>query len=158
MKTTIIGKNAVKLFGERVNPKIKYQRRVGAYGIVFHKKKFLLTEQITSEGNIEVQLPGGGSDKNEPPLHSLYREVLEETGWGIRVIKKEGVFQRFTYMPEYKIWAQKVCHIYICVATMQKTKKLEKTHFFTTMNKKKSLARLVDPGFKYFIENVKTTY
>ena len=79
----------MKLFGERVNSRIKYQRRVGAYGIIFHKKEFLLTEQITSEGNIEVQLPGGGSDKNESPLHSLYREVLEETGWGIRVIKKK---------------------------------------------------------------------
>jgi len=49
----------VKLFGERVNSRIKYQRRVGAYGIIFHKKEFLLTEQVTSEGNIEVQLPGG---------------------------------------------------------------------------------------------------
>ena len=148
----------MKLFGEGVNSGIKYNRRVGAYGIIFHKKEFLLTEQITSEGNIEVQLPGGGLEKNESLIHALYREVLEETGWGIRVLKKEGVFQRFTYMPEYKMWAQKVCHIYICVATMQKTKKLEKDHRFITMNKKKSLARLVDPGFKYFIENVKTTY
>ena len=145
-------------FGERVNSRIKYLRRVGAYGIIFHKKEFLLTEQITSEGNIEVQLPGGGLEKDESLIHALYREVLEETGWGIRVLKKEAVFQRFSYMPEYKIWAQKVCHIYICVATMQKTKKLEKDHRFITMNKKMSLARLVDPGFKYFIENVKTTY
>ena len=158
MKTTIIGQNAVKLFGERVNSRIKYQRRVGAYGIIFHKKEFLLTSQVSSEGNIEVQLTGAGAAKNESTLHSLYREILEETGWGIRVIKKEGTFQRFTYMPEYNIWAQKVCHIYICVATMQKTEKLEKEHRFITMNKKKSLARLVDPGFKYFIENVKITY
>ena len=157
-KTTTIRQNVVKLFGERTNTKIKYSRRVGAYGIIFHKKEFLLTEQVTSEGNIEVQLPGGGSDKNESPLHSLYREVLEETGWGIRVIKKEGVFQRFTYMPDYKIWAQKVCHIYTCVATMQKTKQLEKNHRFVTMNKKKSLERLVDPGYKYFIANVKLTH
>ena len=158
MKTTTIQKNAVKLFGERVNSQIKYQRRIGAYGIIFHKKEFLLTEQITSEGDIEIQLPGGGSDKNEPLIHALYREVLEETGWGIRVLKKEGAFQRFTYMPEYKIWTQKICHIYICVATMQKTKQLEKNHRFIIMNKKKSLAKLVDPGFKYFIENVKITY
>ena len=113
---------------------------------------------MTSEGKTEVQLLGGGSDKNESPLHSLYREVLEETGWGIRVLKKEGAFQRFTYMPEYKIWAHKVCHIYICVTTMQKTKQLEKNHRFITMNKKKSLATLVDPGFKYFIANFKLTY
>ncbi len=148
----------MKLFGERVNSRIKYQKRVGAYGIIFHKKEFLLTEQIASEGIVELQLPGGGLEKNESLLHALYREVLEETGWGIRVLKKEGIFQRFTYMPEYKIWSQKVCHIYICVATMQKTKQLEKNHHVIIMNKKKSLARLVDPGFKYFVKNVKPTY
>ena len=144
----------MKLFGERVNSRIKYQRRVGAYGIIFQKKEFLLTEQVTSEGNIEVQLPGGGSDKNESPLHSLYREVLEETGWGIKVLKKEGIFQRFTYMPEYKIWAHKICHIYRCAATIRKTEQLEKNHRFVIMNKKKALEKIVDTGFKYFIQNI----
>jgi len=144
----------VRQFGERFNSKIKYQRRVGAYGIIFHKKGLLLTEQITSESNVEVQLPGGGSDKNESLIHALYREVLEETGWGIKVLKKEGVFQHFTYMPEYNIWAQKVCHIYRCAATIQKTKKLEKNHRFIILNKKKALEVLTDTGFKYFTANV----
>ena len=39
MKTTTIRQKAVKLFGERVNTKLKYQRRVGAYGVIFHKKE-----------------------------------------------------------------------------------------------------------------------
>ena len=153
-KTTTIRQNTVKLFGERVNSKIRYQRRVGAYGIIFHKKELLLTEQITSANNIEVQLPGGGLDKNESLIRALYREVLEETGWGIKVLKKEGVFQRFTYMPEYNIWAHKVCHIYRCAATIQKTKQLEKNHRFIILNKKKALEALTDKGFKYFTANV----
>ena len=76
----------------------------------------------------------------------------------IKVVKKKGIFQRFTYMPEYEIWAHKICHIYQCAATIRKTEQLEKNHRFITMNKKKSLAKLVDPGFKYFIENVKVTH
>ena len=39
----------MKLFGERVNYKIKYQRRVGAYGIILQKNDLILTEQITKD-------------------------------------------------------------------------------------------------------------
>ena len=144
----------MKLFGEKVNHKIRYQRRVGAYGIILHKKKLLLTEQITTDNNVEIQLPGGGWNENESLIHALYREVLEETGWGIKILKKEGVFQRFTYMPEYKIWAHKICHIYRCAATIRKTEELEKNHRFVIMNKKKALETVVDTGFKYFIQNI----
>ncbi len=80
----------MRLFGEKIDRKVKYQRRVGAYGIIIHKNELLLTEQIISENNIEVQLPGGGSNKGESLIQTLYREVLEETGWGIKVLKKMG--------------------------------------------------------------------
>lgn len=144
----------MRSFGERVDRKVIYQRRVGAYGIIFHNKKLLLTEQITSENNIEVQLPGGGSNQGESLIQTLYREVLEETGWGIKVLKKSGVFQRFTYMPEYKIWAQKICHVYKCIATIRKTKVLEKHHRFVFLNKKKATDAIVDTGFKYFVQSL----
>ena len=142
----------MKLFGERVNYKIKYQRRVGAYGIIFQKNKLILTEQITKENGTELQLPGGGSNENESLIRALYREVIEETGWGIKVLKKEGIFQRFTYMPEYKIWAHKICHVYKCVATIKKTKILEKNHRSVFMNKKRAMDALLDTGFKYFVK------
>ena len=144
----------MKLFGEKVNYKIRYKRRVGAYGIILHKKELLLTEQITTDNNIEVQLPGGGWNENESLIQALNREVLEETGWGIKILKKEGVFQRFTYMPEYKIWAHKICHIYRCASTIKKTELLEKNHRFIIMNKKKALEAIVDTGFKYFIQKI----
>ncbi len=144
----------MRLFGETVDRKVIYQRRVGAYGIILHDKELLLTEQITSENNIEVQLPGGGSVKGESLIQTLNREVLEETGWGIKVVKKNGVFQRFTYMPEYKIWAHKICHVYKCVATIRKTKLLEKNHRLVFMNKKKAVEALLDTGFKYFVQSL----
>ena len=153
-KTTTIRWYALKQFGERVNHKIKYHRRVGAYGVVLHKNDLILTEQITTDNSIELQLPGGGWNENESLIHALYREILEETGWGIKVLKKEGIFQRFTYMPEYKTWAHKICHIYRCAATIKKTKELEKNHCFVIMNKKKALEKILDAGFKHFIRNI----
>ena len=142
----------MRLFGEKFDRKVKYQRRVGAYGIIVHNNELLLTEQINLENNIEVQLPGGGSNEGESLIQTLYREVLEETGWGIKVLKKNGVFQRFTYMPEYKIWAHKICHVYKCVATIKKTKILEKNHRSVFMNKKRAMDALLDTGFKYFVK------
>ena len=67
----------MKLFGERVNYKIKYQRRVGAYGIILQKNDLILTEQITKENGIELQLPGGGTNENESLIRALYREVID---------------------------------------------------------------------------------
>ena len=144
----------MKQFGEKVNYKVKYQRRVGAYGIILQKNDLILTEQITKENGIELQLPGGGCNEEESLIRALYREVLEEIGWGIKVLKKEGIFQRFTYMPEYKIWAHKICHIYRCVPTMRKKEQLEKNHRSVIMNKKKAVEKVVDTGFKYFIQNI----
>ena len=154
MKTTKFRKKVLRLFGEKVDHKVIYQRRVGAYGIILHNNELLLTEQITSENKIEVQLPGGGSNNGESLLRTLYREVLEETGWGIKVLKKDGMFQRFTYMPEYKVWAHKICHVYKCVATIKKTTFIEKNHRLVFMNKKRAAEALYDKGFKYFVQSL----
>ena len=60
----------------------------------------------------ELQLPGGGIDPGEQPLQALHREVFEETGWLIARPRRLGAFRRFTYMPEYGIWAEKLCVVY----------------------------------------------
>ena len=72
----------------------------------------------------------------------------------INVLKKDGVFQRFTYMPEYNIWAHKICHVYKCVATIKKTTLIEKNHRLVFMNKKRATDALYDMGFKYFVQNL----
>ena len=61
----------------------------------------------------EIQLPGGGIDKGEQPIPALHREVYEETGWKIAVTRQLGAFRRFTYMPEYDLWAEKLCTVYL---------------------------------------------
>lgn len=98
--------------GERIDPNRTYQRRPGAYAIIRQGRDALLTASIEGP-EPELQLAGGGIDPGESPLHALHREVLEETGWRIQVERRLGVYQRFTYMPEYDLWAQKVCTIYL---------------------------------------------
>ena len=141
----------MKLFGERVNYKIKYQRRVGAYGIILQKNDLILTEQITKENGIELQLPGGGTNENESLIRALYREVLEETGWLISNPRFLGVYKRFVYMPEYKMYAEKVCKIYHAIPSRKTSNILEKGHSAHIMHAHLAL-RLLHGGDLHFLE------
>ena len=101
----------IRRFGESVEQGVSYMPRPGIYAVLLQGADVLLTHQM--EPRPEYQLPGGGIDPGEQPLPALHREVLEETGWTIRISRRMGAFRRFTYMPEYKMWAEKVCTLYL---------------------------------------------
>ncbi|MEL7165787.1 MAG: NUDIX hydrolase [Pseudomonadota bacterium] len=98
-------------FGEQPRSDRKYILRPGVYAILQLRGAVLLTFQ--SRPAPEIQLPGGGIDPGEGPMRALHREVLEETGWRIGAPRLLGRYRRFTYMPEYDLWAEKLCHIYV---------------------------------------------
>ncbi len=89
----------------------RYIHRPGVYAVLPSHGDLLLTHQSRPEP--EFQLPGGGIDPGESPQAALFREVMEETGWSIARPRRLGAYRRFTFMPEYDIWAEKICHIYI---------------------------------------------
>jgi 8-oxo-dGTP diphosphatase len=101
----------MRRYGDPVDPRRRYQNRPGAYAVIREGDDILVTEQDAPER--EFQLPGGGIDAGEGALRALHRECLEETGWRIRVLRRIGAFQRYAYMPDYDIWARKVCHVYL---------------------------------------------
>jgi 8-oxo-dGTP diphosphatase len=101
----------VRRFGERVVAGRRYTRRPGVYAVLLQDGEVLLTHQ--AEPVPEVQLPGGGIDRGEQPIAALHREVYEETGWTIALSHRLGAFRRFTYMPEYDLWAEKICTVYL---------------------------------------------
>lgn len=98
-------------YGEPREPGRTYRRRPGAYALLLRDSRVLLTHQTAPHD--EYQLPGGGIDPGETPLRALHREVFEETGWRIAPQRRLGSFRRFTYMPEYDLWAEKLCTIYL---------------------------------------------
>ncbi len=101
----------IKRFGEQPRRGQKYHLRPGVYALLPRNGQLLVTCQL--EPGPEIQLPGGGIDPGESPLPALHREVFEETGWSISAPKKLGAFRRYTFMPEYNLWAEKLCHIYV---------------------------------------------
>jgi 8-oxo-dGTP diphosphatase len=101
----------IRRYGEPVKAGQRYTRRPGVYAVLLQGDHILATHQ--AEPVPEFQLPGGGIDRGEHPIAALHREVFEETGWKIDVTRQIGAFRRFTYMPEYDLWAEKVCSIYL---------------------------------------------
>lgn len=59
---------------------------------------------------------------------ALHREVFEETGWRIAGALRIGAFRRFVYMPEYDLWAEKVCLIYLARPVLQLGPPAEPNH------------------------------
>ncbi|MFZ7091024.1 NUDIX hydrolase [Primorskyibacter sp. 2E233] len=101
----------IRRYGPPPDTVQRYKLRPGAYAILPRGNELLLTHQDAPEP--EFQLPGGGVDPGEHPLTALHREVFEETGWRISSPRRLGAFRRFTYMPEYELWAEKLCVIYV---------------------------------------------
>lgn len=101
----------IRRYGEAVKTGIRYKRRPGVYAVLLRGDSILATHQ--ADPVPEFQLPGGGIDPGEHPIAALHREVIEETGWKIAIRRRIGTFRRFTYMPEYDLWAEKVCTIYL---------------------------------------------
>lgn len=100
----------IKRYGEPVNPAMRYRPRPGAYVILQRGQDLLLTVQDGKKP--ELQLPGGGIDAGEQVIPALHREVMEETGWKMARPTRLGAFRRFVFMPEYDLWAEKICAVY----------------------------------------------
>ncbi|MER5172118.1 NUDIX hydrolase [Thioclava kandeliae] len=102
--------------GEAARRGQKYRMRPGAYALLCRGDQVLLTHQAAPVP--EFQLPGGGIDPGESAIAALHREVREETGWGIAEIRRIGTYRRFVYMPDYDMWAEKICHIHTARPTI----------------------------------------
>ncbi|GAA6176022.1 NUDIX hydrolase [Sulfitobacter pacificus] len=126
-----------------------YRMRPGVYAILPLKRRFLLTAQVTSK--IDVQLPGGGIDPGESPLQALHREVLEEIGWRIAAPRRLGAFRRFVYMPEYDLWAEKLCHVYVAHPVRQIAEPIEPDHITLILSGKDAVEALGNEGDSMFM-------
>lgn len=139
----------IRRFGDMPRPDKRYRIRPGAYAILARGDQLLLTHQM--EPTPEFQLPGGGIDPGESPITALHREVFEETGWSIAAPRRLGTFRRFTYMPEYDKWAEKICTIYLARPAMQHGAPREDGHTAVWTSVDAALALLANDGDRHFL-------
>jgi 8-oxo-dGTP diphosphatase len=139
----------IRRFGEPVKSGQRYTRRPGAYAILLRGNHILLTHQ--AEPVPEYQLPGGGIDPGEQPIPALHREVREETGWKIAVQHRVGAFRRYTYMPEYDLWAEKLCTIYLARPVRPLGPPTEIGHRAVWLPLERAVVRLGNAGDRAFL-------
>lgn len=139
-------------FGKPPLRGVKYTERAGAYAVLEQDGRLLVTFQ--ERPLAEYQLPGGGIDPGEGAVRALHREVREETGWSIRIVRRLGVYQRYTYMPDYDLWARKLCHIYLGHPALRHGPPSEEFHSAVWLEASDAAARLASSGDAWFTRQV----
>ena len=139
-------------YGTPPEPGRHYRRRPGVYAVLWRAGRVLLTHQV--EPRAEFQLPGGGIDPGETPLRALHREVLEETGWRIAAPRRLGAFRRFTFMPEYDLWAEKLCVIYLARPLRRLGPPAEPGHSAHWVSPARAAEIVGNPGDAAFVRKV----
>jgi len=138
----------IRRFGSPPEQSRTYRLRPGVYAVLPRDGRMLVTHQ--AEPWPELQLPGGGVDPGEQPLTALFREVWEETGWTIAAPRRLGAFRRFTYMPEYDLWAEKLCTIYLARPVRRLGPPVEPGHSARWMRPETALPELANAGDRHF--------
>jgi 8-oxo-dGTP diphosphatase len=142
----------IRRYGEPVKPGQRYTRRPGVYAVLLKGDHILATHQ--SEPVPEFQLPGGGIDRGEQPIAALHREVLEETGWKIAIVRRIGAFRRFVYMPEYDLWAEKFCTVYLARPVRRLGPPSEAGHLAIWLPLEEAIARLGNAGDRAMLARI----
>ena len=138
----------IKRFGKPPRQGQRHVLRRGVYALLPRGGDLLVTFQDAPFE--EFQLPGGGVDPGEAPIQALHREVLEETGWKIARPRRLGAFRRFTYMPEYDLWAEKLCEIYLAYPVRPLGEPLEPDHSAVWMEAGTAARQLANSGDRFF--------
>jgi 8-oxo-dGTP diphosphatase len=142
----------IRRFGEPPRDGRRYTLRPGAYAMLPRAGALLLTHQ--SDPAPEYQLPGGGIEPGEHPVAALHREVFEETGWIIGRPVRLGAFRRFTFMPEYDLWAEKLCIVYRARPVRRIAPPAEPGHTAHWAQAAQAAAMLGNPGDAAFVRRL----
>ncbi len=145
----------IRRVGEPVLSGQNYILRHGVYAVLLRGEHVLLTHQ--SAPVPELQLPGGGIDLGEQPTAALHREVYEETGWRMRLQRRLGAFRRFTYMPEYDLWAEKLCTVYLGAPVLRKGPPSEPGHLAIWLPAAEAVEMLGNEGDRQFLDTALRT-
>jgi 8-oxo-dGTP diphosphatase len=79
---------------------------------------------------------------------------MEETGWRIGGARRLGAYRRFVFMPEYDLWAEKVCEVWLARPVRRHGAPSEAGHMAFWASPEVALDMIPNEGERDFLRRV----
>jgi 8-oxo-dGTP diphosphatase len=133
-------------FGKKIDG-IDYTDRPGAYAVIFNDRQQVAVMK-TPRGFF---LPGGGTDGEEPAA-ALAREIIEETGMGVHILKEIGNAAQFCFSPNRRGGLNKKGTFYVAAFTGKLEEPSEKDHELVWLAIEEAKTHLMHDFQKWAVE------
>lgn len=127
----------MKQFGEKIEG-VVYIDRPGAYAILVNSEDKLAVIR-TPTGFF---LPGGGVEDREDLTEALHRELIEETGLTVTILRQIGVASQFIYSAEEKKGFNKIGTFFLAKIIGEKSTAIEADHELLWLSKYEASEKL----------------
>ena len=91
--------------------------RNAAKAIILHNDKILVNRCITENNEVYYDLPGGGQNQFETMEDAVIREVLEETGYKVKIVRfialAEEIYDNNELREKYFDYSHRILHIFL---------------------------------------------
>lgn len=102
--------------------------RNAAKAIILHKDKVLVNKCLTQNNEVYYDLPGGGQNQFETMEDAVIREVLEETGYKVNVVRflalAEEIYDNNELREKYFDYSHRVLHIFLVQLASEKVEEI----------------------------------
>ncbi len=107
--------------------------RNAAKAIVINNGKVLLNRCVSADGEIYYDLPGGGQHQFETMEEAVLREVLEETGYHVKINRflalAEEIYDDSRIREKYYDYSHRILHIFLAEMTSEQRITPAETYF-----------------------------